>query len=128
MVTTIKVKMWSEVSECMSKDQDWNITSFFFHTNRPKIFFPNISRLEKDETFQDSVGTLSSRPAGHNFSILDAGQSEVGTGEERTVGQEGPCLSTENNTKGSGGTRSGQNEGDAAECDKSAGLMKTSGR
>jgi len=47
----------------------------FFHTNRSKIFFPNISRLENDETFQDSVGTLSSRPVGHNFSILDAGQS-----------------------------------------------------
>ena len=57
----------------MSKDQDWNIT-FFFHTNRPKIFFLDISRLENDETFQDSVGTLCSRPVGHNFLILDAGQ------------------------------------------------------
>ena len=75
----------------MSKDQDWNITSFF-DTNRPKIFFQTFSSRENDQTIQDSVGTLCSRPAGHNFSILDAGQSEVGTGEERTVGQEGPVC------------------------------------
>jgi len=60
----------------MSKDQDWNIT-FFFHTNRPKKFFPDIFRLENDQTFQDSVGSLCSRPAGHNFSILDAGQASL---------------------------------------------------
>jgi len=60
----------------MSNDQDWNIT-FFFDTNRPKNFFLEISRLENDQTFQDSVGTLCSRPAAHNFSILDAGQASL---------------------------------------------------
>ena len=110
----------------MSKDQDWNIT-FFFHTNRSKIFFLDISRLENDKTFQDSVGTLCSRPVGHNFLILDAGQASLEL-RGKNCRPRRPCLSTENNTKGKGGTCSGQNEGDAAECDKSAGLMKTSGR
>jgi len=50
---------------------------FFFDTNRSNNFFPDISRLENDKTFQDSVGTLCSRPAGHNFSILDAGQASL---------------------------------------------------
>jgi len=60
----------------MSKDQDWNITSFF-DTNRPKIFFQTFSSRENDQTIQDSAGTLCSRPVGHNFSILDAGQASL---------------------------------------------------
>jgi len=60
----------------MSNDQDWNIT-FFLDTNRPKKFFLEISRLENDQTFQDPVGTLCSRPVGHSFSILDAGQASL---------------------------------------------------
>jgi len=60
----------------MSKVQDWNISSLF-HTNRPNIFFQTFSTLENDPTFQDSVGNLCSRPVGHNFSILDAGQANL---------------------------------------------------
>jgi len=43
----------------MSKDHVWKII-FFFHSNRPKNFFPDSSRLESDQTFfhifQDSIG------------------------------------------------------------------------
>jgi len=88
-----------------------------------KNFFPNIYRLENDQTFQDSVETLCSRPAAHNFSILDAGQASSELAKKKCRSRR-PCLSTENNTKGRGWTRSGQNEGGAAECDKSAVLWK----
>ena len=56
------------------------------------------------------------------------GSSELGVGEERTVGQEGPVCPLKIARRARDGTRSGQNEGGAAECDRSAGLMKTSGR
>jgi len=45
----------------MPKDQVWNIISFF-HTKRPKNFFPEFSRPENDQTFfhafQDSIVIL----------------------------------------------------------------------
>ena len=75
----------------MSKDQVWNIT-FFFHTNRSNNLFADIFRLENDKTFQDSVGTLCSRPAAHNFSILDAGQASSELAQRKTVGQEDPVC------------------------------------
>jgi len=45
----------------MSIDQVWKI--FFYHTNTPKNFSQDFSRMENDPTFfytfQDSVGTLT---------------------------------------------------------------------